>query len=314
MHCCLILKAALARYNSNYYDSLPLVKWTPLHCKLRIFYIKVIEKFDKLRTSINSFSARKNMAFQNQKIVIVLPAYNAAKTLERTINEIPKEYRKHIILVDDASKDNTVEIAKQAGLTVFQHSKNIGYGGNQKTCYQEALKIGADIVVMLHPDHQYDAVVIPDLVWPILKGKADAVFGSRMLGGHPLEGGMPFWKYSANVLLTAMANIIFRRYLTEIHSGFRAYSRNYLETVRLEENSNDFVFDTEMIAQGMMCNLTFQEVPIVTRYFPEASSISLKRSIIYGIGILGVLLKFQLHKSKIHRYSQFIPHAPSTGS
>lgn len=251
------------------------------------------------------------MNFPNPNIVIVLPAYNAAKTLDRTINEIPEEYRKHIILVDDASKDNTVEVAKRAGLIVIQHPKNIGYGGNQKTCYREALKINADIVVMLHPDHQYDAVVIPDLVWPIIKGKADAVFGSRMLGGYPLEGGMPFWKYFANVILTAMANIIFRRYLTEIHSGFRAYSRNYLETVRLEENSNDFVFDTEIIAQGMMCGLAFQEVPIVTRYFPDSSSINLRRSIIYGIGILGVLLKYQLHKSKIHCYSQFVPQSQS---
>jgi glycosyltransferase involved in cell wall biosynthesis len=245
------------------------------------------------------------------KIVIVLPAYNAAKTLNRTLNEIPPEYRKHIILVDDASKDDTVEIAKQAGLIVFQHDKNIGYGGNQKTCYREALKIGADIVVMLHPDHQYNAEVIPDLVKPIIEGKADAVFGSRMLGGYPLEGGMPFWKYAANVLLTALGNIIFRRYLTEIHSGFRAYSRKYLETVRLEENSNDFVFDTEIIAQGIICNLTFQEVPIVTRYFLEASSINFKRSVFYGFGILGVLLKFKLHKSKIYRYSQFTPQSIS---
>ncbi|MBK8782696.1 MAG: glycosyltransferase family 2 protein [Anaerolineales bacterium] len=245
------------------------------------------------------------MDYPDKKVVVVLPAYNAAKTLERTINEIPEEYRKNIILVDDASKDDTVAVAKQAGLMVFQHSKNTGYGGNQKTCYMEALKIGADIVVMLHPDHQYDAVVIPDLVWPILKGKADAVFGSRMLGGHPLEGGMPFWKYFANVILTAIANISFRRYLTEIHSGFRAYSRNYLETVRLEENSNDFVFDTEIIAQGMMCGLTFREVPIDTRYFPEASSINFRRSVIYGFGVLGVLLKFQLHKSGLVRYPQF---------
>jgi glycosyltransferase involved in cell wall biosynthesis len=245
------------------------------------------------------------------KIVIVLPAYNAAKTLNRTLNEVPPEYRKHIILVDDASKDDTVEIAKQAGLIVFQHDKNIGYGGNQKTCYREALKIGADIVVMLHPDHQYHAEVIPDLVKPIIEGKADAVFGSRMLGGYPLEGGMPFWKYIANVLLTALANIIFRRYLTEIHSGFRAYSRKYLETVRLEENSNDFVFDTEIIAQGMICNLTFQEVPIVTKYFLEASSINFKRSVFYGFGILDVLLKFQLHKSKIYHYSQFTPQSIS---
>ncbi len=232
-----------------------------------------------------------------KKVVIVLPAYNAAKTLQRTLDEIPPEYRKHIILVDDASQDNTVELAKQAELTVFRHEKNRGYGGNQKTCYREALKIGADIVVMLHPDHQYDAKVIPRMVTPLLNDEADAVFGSRMLGGRPLEGGMPFWKYVANVLLTALANIIFRRYLTEIHSGFRAYTRKYLETVRLEENSDDFVFDTEIIAQGMANNLTFLEVPIVTRYFPEASSINFWRSMKYGFGILGVLWKYSLHRS-----------------
>jgi glycosyltransferase involved in cell wall biosynthesis len=247
---------------------------------------------------------------ENIKIVIVLPAYNAAKTLNRTLDEIPQEFRKYIILVDDASSDNTVELAKQAGLNVFQHERNKGYGGNQKTCYQKALEAGADIVVMLHPDHQYDAVVIPDLVWPIIRGKAHAVFGSRMLGGRPLEGGMPIWKYIANVLLTALANIVFRRYLTEIHSGFRAYSRKYLQTVRYEENSNDFVFDTEIIAQGMACNLTFQEVSIVTRYFPEASSINLRRSIMYGLGILGVLVRYELHKSDIHRFSQFEPCKP----
>lgn len=243
----------------------------------------------------------------DQKIVIVLPAYNASKTLQRTLNEIPPEYREHIILVDDASQDGTADLARNAGLLVFQHDNNIGYGGNQKTCYREALNLGANIVVMLHPDHQYDAVIIPDLVFPILKGRADAVFGSRMLGGHPLEGGMPFWKYAANVLLTAIANIIFRRYLTEIHSGFRAYSRKYLETVRLDENSNDFVFDTEIIAQGMMCNLTFREVPIVTRYFPEASSINFRRSVVYGLGVLLTLLKFQLHRSGLIRYQQFLP-------
>ncbi len=243
----------------------------------------------------------------NIKVVIVLPAYNAAKTLNRTLDEIPEEFRQYIILVDDASKDNTVELARQAGLHVFQHEKNKGYGANQKTCYQKALEAGADIVVMLHPDHQYDAVVIPDMVWPIIRGKADAVFGSRMLGGRPLEGGMPIWKYIANVLLTALANIVFRRYLTEIHSGFRAYSRKYLETIQLAENSDDFVFDTEIIAQGMACNLTFREVPIETRYFPEASSINLRRSIIYGFGILRVLAKFLLYKSNVFHFSEFQP-------
>ncbi|MFN8432496.1 MAG: glycosyltransferase family 2 protein [Anaerolineales bacterium] len=240
-------------------------------------------------------------------IFIVLPAYNAAKTLHRTLDEIPADFRKNIILVDDASKDNTAELAREAGLTVYVHPKNRGYGGNQKTCYTESLSSGADLVVMLHPDHQYDATVIPHMVQPILDGEADAVFGSRMLGGHPLEGGMPWWKFNANVLLTAVANIIFRRYLTEIHSGFRAYSRKYLETVRFMDNSDDFIFDTEIIAQGMMNKLSFQEVPIVTRYFPEASSINLQRSIIYGLGILAVLLKYFLHHSGLAHFKSFEP-------
>jgi glycosyltransferase involved in cell wall biosynthesis len=240
-------------------------------------------------------------------IFIVLPAYNAAKTLMRTLDEIPPEFRKNIILVDDASSDETAELARQAGLTVFVHSRNLGYGGNQKTCYTQSLAAGADLVVMLHPDHQYDAKVIPHMVKPILDGEADAVFGSRMLGGRPLEGGMPWWKYVANVLLTAAANLVFRHYLTEIHSGFRAYSRKYLESVRFMENSNNFVFDTEIIAQGMMNNLTFQETPIVTRYFPDASSINLWHSIIYGFGILKVLLKFWLHRSGLIHFRQFEP-------
>jgi glycosyltransferase involved in cell wall biosynthesis len=240
-------------------------------------------------------------------IFIVLPAYNAAKTLMRTLDEIPHEFRRNIILVDDASTDNTADLARQAGLKVIVHPRNRGYGGNQKTCYTEALAAGADLVVMLHPDHQYDAKVIPQMVKPILNGEADAVFGSRMLGGRPLEGGMPWWKYSANVLLTAAANLVFRRYLTEIHSGFRAYSRRYLEAVRFMDNSDDFIFDTEIIAQGMMSKLTFQEVPIVTRYFAEASSINFRRSVVYGFGILAVLFKYWLHHAGLARFRQFEP-------
>lgn len=233
------------------------------------------------------------------KIVIVLPAYNAEKTIVQTLEEIPPEYHKHVILVDDASKDKTVEIARKQGIMVFQHPKNRGYGGNQKTCYREALAIGADIVVMVHPDHQYDARVIPDMVYPIIRGEASAVFGSRMLGGRPLEGGMPRWKYNANVFLTAMANLVFGRYLTEIHSGFRAYSRDYLNLVRYENNSDDFIFDTEIIAQGMANNLFFREVAIETRYFPDASSINFRRSVIYGLGILRVLFRYILHTKHI---------------
>ena len=241
----------------------------------------------------------------NPKIIIVLPAYNAARTLERTLAEIPDMYRQEVILVDDASSDDTFAKAQQLGLVAYRHEKNRGYGGNQKTCYRQALAAGADIIVMLHPDHQYDASVIPRLVTPIQKGEADAVFGSRMLGGRPMDGGMPFWKYFANVILTALANIVFRRYLSEIHSGFRAYSRKYLQTVRLEENSDDFVFDTEIIAQGMACNLYFNEVPIVTRYFPEASSINFRRSVVYGFGVLGVLFRYSLHRSGIIQSRQF---------
>ena len=241
------------------------------------------------------------------KIVIVLPAYNAARTLLVTLAEIPVEFAKHIILVDDASKDETVSIALAAGLTVFQHTRNRGYGGNQKTCYQKALQMGADIIVMLHPDHQYDASIIPLLIQPIVQCEVDAVFGSRMLGGRPLEGGMPKWKYIANVFLTACANIVFGRYLTEIHSGFRAYSRAYLETVRFEENRDDFVFDTEIIAQGMALNLEFNEVPIVTRYFPEASSINFFHSVMYGFGIIFVLTKFFFHINQIWKFPNFEP-------
>jgi glycosyltransferase involved in cell wall biosynthesis len=246
------------------------------------------------------------------KVVIVLPAYNAAKTLLRTIAEIPGTYARHIILVDDASVDDTVAIAKAAGLVVYRHAQNRGYGANQKTCYQYALADDADIVVMVHPDHQYDATVIPNLVAPIQAGEADAVFGSRMLGGYPLEGGMPRWKYVANVLLTAVANIVFGRYMTEIHSGFRAYSRIYLETVRFEENSDDFVFDTEIIAQGMAAKLRFQEVPIVTRYFPEASSINFRRSVVYGVGVLAVLLRYALHQAGLRSYQRLAPKPKQT--
>ncbi|MCE1254696.1 MAG: glycosyltransferase family 2 protein, partial [Anaerolineae bacterium] len=229
------------------------------------------------------------------------------KTLQKTLDEIPEGFREHIILTDDASKDNTVALARSLGLIVYEHKINRGYGANQKTCYDHALEMGADLVVMLHPDHQYDASIIPLMVRPILSGEADAVFGSRMLGGKPLEGGMPWWKFDANIILTTFANLFFRRYLTEIHSGFRAYSRKYLETVRYSENSDDFIFDTEIIAQGMACNLFFREVPIVTRYFPEASSINFKRSVEYGLGILWNLFLYWLHRNHIVTIKKFTP-------
>jgi len=241
------------------------------------------------------------MTDDSPKIVIVLPAFNAEKTLQRTLDEIPESFREYIILVDDGSRDHTVDLARSLGLTVYQHQSNKGYGANQKTCYQKALEMGAEIVVMLHPDHQYDARIIPDLVYPILRGEADAVFGSRMLGGRPLESGMPWWKYDANIFLTAFANIVFGRYLSEIHSGFRAYSRKYLQTVNFEKNQDGFVFDTEIIAQGMACGLFFREVAIVTRYFPEASSIDFWTSLKYGFEVLFTLVRYSLHKLGIKR-------------
>lgn len=241
----------------------------------------------------------------DEKVFIVMPAYNAASTLERTYAEIPPEYKKHVIVTDDCSTDNTVEVARTLGLRAIVHDRNRGYGGNQKTCFKEALRLGATIVVVLHPDHQYDASIIPKLIEPIVGKKADAVFGSRMLGHRPLEGGMPRWKYNANVLLTACANLIFGRYLTEIHSGFRAYSRKYLETVQFELNSDNFVFDTQIIAQGMSNGLTFYETPIETRYFPEASSINFWHSMIYGIGILIALFRYALHRTGIVTFRDF---------
>jgi len=234
-----------------------------------------------------------------------MPAYNAEKTLEKTVADIPREWVDEIILTDDASKDRTVEIARRLGLKVFVHEKNLGYGGNQKTCYREALKAGADIVVMVHPDHQYDPRVIPELITPLLHEECDAVFGSRMLGGGALEGGMPKWKFLANLFLTALENAAFWIYLTEYHSGFRAYSRRYLEKVKFEKNSNDFVFDTEIIAQGVMHGLKIKEIPIRTRYFPEASQIGFWRSTLYGLAIIKTIIKFKLHVWGLWRQEQF---------
>lgn len=242
---------------------------------------------------------------KKMKVVVVLPAYNAAKTLSRTVADIPKEAVAEIILVDDHSKDNTVEAAKTLGLKVTVHKKNKGYGGNQKTCYSKALELGADIVVMVHPDYQYDPQVIPELIEPIQKGQADAVFGSRMMKKGALEGGMPLWKHNANILLTALENVVLGTYLTEYHSGFRAYSAKYLKSVRFMLDSDGFIFDTEIIVQGLFKRMRIEEVPIRTRYFDEASTIKLGPSIVYGLGILKTLLKAVLHRSGLIRFKQF---------
>ena len=230
------------------------------------------------------------------RIVIVLPAYNAAHTLEKTYADIPKEKVSKIILVDDVSQDQTVEVARALGLSVVIHIQNRGYGGNQKTCYLEALKEGADVVVMLHPDHQYDSKLVPELVDPILCGRADMVMGSRILNGRALEGGMPFWKYLANRVLTTAENIIYRTHLTDCHSGFRAYSRELLTTVPFLLNSDDFVFDSQMIAQAVYMGFKIGEIPVQARYFPEASSVNFKVSTIYGFKTIGIMVRFLLQR------------------
>jgi glycosyltransferase involved in cell wall biosynthesis len=230
------------------------------------------------------------------RIIIVLPAYNAAQTLEKTYQDIPKDKISKIILVDDVSQDQTVEVAHTLGLSVVIHIQNRGYGGNQKTCYLEALKENADVVVMLHPDHQYDSKLVPELVRPILEENADMVMGSRILNGLALEGGMPFWKFLANRVLTTIENIIYRTHLTDCHSGFRAYSRKLLTTVPFLLNSDDFVFDSQMIAQAVYLGFKIDEIPVQARYFPEASSVNFKVSTIYGLKTLGVMLRFVLQR------------------
>lgn len=241
------------------------------------------------------------------KIIAVLPAYNAAKTLKNTLDDIPKQWVDEIILIDDASQDNTVEVAKKLGLKTWQHKKNLGYGANQKTCYQQALKLGGDIIIMVHPDHQYDPAYIPQLINPIIKGQADAVFGSRMINKKwALKGGMPYWKYLGNILLTKIENLILHLDLTEYHSGFRAYSRKILQTVPYKLNSNGFVFDTEIIVQLKIFNFQIKEIPIKTRYFKHASSVNLLQSLKYALDILIVLFSFILHKWGIKNNSQFI--------
>ena len=234
-----------------------------------------------------------------------MPAYNAAKTLEMTLKDVPQHLVDEVLLVDDASCDDTWELATRLGIAAVRHSRNRGYGGNQKTCYTEALRRGADIAVMVHPDYQYDPTLIPYLLEPLLRGEGDAVFGSRMLGGRFLEGGMPLWKFYGNVFLTAIENVTMHMFLTECHSGFRAYSRRYLETVNFMANSDDFVFDTEIIAQGVYHGLRIREIPIETRYFEAASQISFRRSVIYGLSILVVMLKFRLQKAGLVHLKMF---------
>jgi glycosyltransferase involved in cell wall biosynthesis len=239
------------------------------------------------------------------RIIVVLPAYNAAKTLVPTYSDIPKDKVHSIILVDDVSQDQTVEVAHSLGLSVVIHVQNRGYGGNQKTCYLEALRAGADVVVMLHPDHQYDSRLVPELVAPILEGRADMVMGSRILNGKALEGGMPLWKFVANRILTIAENLVYGTNLTDCHSGFRAYSRKLLTTVPFLLNADDFVFDSQVIAQAVAKGFRIGEIPVQARYFPEASSVNFKVSTIYGVKTVLVMTRFMLHRIGLARFRLF---------
>jgi glycosyltransferase involved in cell wall biosynthesis len=230
-----------------------------------------------------------------------MPSYNAARTLARTVDEIPRDIVDDILLVDDASSDETVGLANELGLTVFVHEKNFGYGRNQKTCYREALRRGADIVVMVHPDYQYSPNLIVPMAGMIAYGEYDCIVGSRILGKGALAGGMPLYKYVSNRFLTLFQNVLLSAKLSEYHTGFRAFSREVLEALPLNENSDDFVFDNQMLAQVVHFGFRVGELSTPTRYFAEASSINFSRSVRYGLGVLATSLQFRLHKMKLIR-------------
>ncbi|MEA3492767.1 MAG: glycosyltransferase family 2 protein [Candidatus Margulisiibacteriota bacterium] len=238
------------------------------------------------------------------KIIVIMPAYNAEKTLEKTFQDIPKNLVSEVILGDDCSTDRTVEIATSLDIRVLKTPQNLGYGGNQKMLYGEALKIGADVIIMVHPDWQYDATKISELISPIIKGEKDVMLGSRILTG---AGGMPFYKLISNRFLTFVENLVFKLDLSEYHTGMRAFGRKVLETIPYQLNSNDFVFDTEVLAEVAAFRFKAGEIPIPCRYFKEASEINAWRSTIYGIQTLLVCGKLVLHKLKIKQFAQFGP-------
>jgi glycosyltransferase involved in cell wall biosynthesis len=245
--------------------------------------------------------------YRDKKVVVVMPAYNAARTLRQTYDEVRAQgLADLIILVDDRSRDDTVAVARTLeGVQVHIHEKNLGYGGNQKTCYRLALAAGADIVVMIHPDYQYTPKLLPAMVSMVGNGLHPCVLGSRILGGYSLRGGMPVWKYVANRFLTLAENILLGEKLSEYHTGYRAFSREVLETLELGSNSDDFVFDNQMLAQIFWHGFTIGEVSCPTKYFAEASSINLRRSIQYGFGCLATGLKFRFAKWGVARSKQF---------
>ena len=246
------------------------------------------------------------MSARGRRVIVVMPAYNAARTVVRTYRDIPRDVVDKVILVDDVSRDDTVEIAKLLGIDVVLHPRNRGYGGNQKTCYERALAEGADVVVMVHPDYQYDPRCIPQLIEPILDGSADMVLGSRFLG-DPLAGGMPKWKWLANRFLTGLENRAFGLRLSEYHTGFRAYSAALLNTIAWQQNSDDFVFDQQLVAQVVVAQLRIAERPVPTRYFAEASSVGFRRSIRYGLSTVAVVSTYLLHRRGLRKDARLEP-------
>ncbi len=242
---------------------------------------------------------------QGKKIVVVMPAYNAEKTLEKTYSEIPHDIVDEVILIDDKSSDKTVEMAQKLGIDYYVHEKNKGYGANQKTCYLHALKKRADIIIMLHPDYQYPPKLIPAMAGLISSGMFDVVLGSRILGGYALKGGMPFYKYVANRFLTSFENIMLGAKLSEYHTGYRAFKKDVLLSLPILENSDDFVFDNEILAQIIYFNYKVGEITAPASYHSDASSINLRRSIVYGVAVLGTVLKFILQKIGIRKFQIF---------
>jgi glycosyltransferase involved in cell wall biosynthesis len=240
-----------------------------------------------------------------KKIIVVMPAFNAARTLARTYNELPFDLVDEVLLVDDCSKDETVELSRSLGVTTFLHERNMGYGKNQKTCYREALARGADIVVMVHPDYQYSPRLVTPLVGMIASGEYDVVLASRILGNGARKGGMPLYKYVCNRFLTAFQNLLIGQKLSEYHTGYRAFSRQVLESLPLEENTNDFLFDNEVLAQIVYFDFTIGEISCPTRYFEEASSINFPRSVKYGCGVINTSLKFRLQRMGLASFRIF---------
>lgn len=231
------------------------------------------------------------------RVAVIMPAYNAAKTLQRTVDDLPKELIDDIILTDDFSKDDTVRISRELGITTIVHECNKGYGGNQKTCYKAALARNADIVVMLHPDYQYSPRLVPAMAAMVASGEYDFVMGSRILGKGALAGGMPLYKYVANRALTLIQNLLVGQKLSEYHTGFRCWSRRALESIPFEVCSDDFIFDNQMVCQALLADLRAGEISCPTRYFEEASSINFRRSVVYGIGVLATSIQFRLKKN-----------------